>query len=48
MKMRVDAKLFYQLVISTVLMTVMIIPATYMLPTYDMPFTFGGKTYVAT
>jgi len=44
----VDKKLFFQLVISTVLMSVMIIPAVYMLPDYDMEMKFGGTVYVAT
>jgi inorganic pyrophosphatase len=48
MKLEVDAKLFYQLVISTVLMSIMIIPATYMLPNYNMDFSFGGNTYTGT
>jgi inorganic pyrophosphatase len=48
MKLEVDAKLFYQLVISTVLMSIMIIPATYMLPNYNMNFSFGGNIYTGT
>jgi len=45
--MDVDRKLFYQLVVSTVLMTIAIIPAIYMLPV-SMEMQFGGATYVAT
>jgi len=45
--MDVDRKLFYQLVVSTVLMTIAIIPAIYMLPV-TMEMQFGGATYVAT
>merc|ERR1712166_1682523 len=44
---QVDDKLFYQLVISTLLMTVAIIPAIYMLPA-SMTMVFGGATYEAT
>jgi len=43
----VDAKLFYQLVISTVLMTICIIPAVYVLPE-AMTMEFGGQKYEAT
>jgi len=48
MKLKVDSKLFYQLIISTVLMTVLIIPAIFMLPTEKMNFGFGAKDYFAT
>jgi inorganic pyrophosphatase len=44
---QVDDKLFYQLVISTLLMTVAIIPAIYMLPD-SMTMKFGGADYEAT
>jgi len=43
----VDAKLFYQIIISTVLMTGAIVPCLYMLPQGDgaINFDFGGKEY---
>jgi len=42
----VDKRLFWQVVVSTLLMTVAIIPAVYMLPE-EMVFTFGGRLYEA-
>ena len=43
----VDAKLFWQIIISTVLMTGAIVPCLYMLPQGDgqINFDFGGKEY---
>jgi hypothetical protein len=41
---KVDAKLFWQIVISTVLMSGAIVPALYMLPA-EIAFEFGGKPY---
>jgi len=41
---KVDAKLFWQIVISTVLMSGAIVPALYMLPD-AIHFDFGGKAY---
>lgn len=43
---RVDQRLFFQIIISTVLMTGAIIPCTYMLPK-SMEFVFGEETYEA-
>jgi len=43
----VDKRLFWQVVVSTLLMTVAIIPAVYMLPE-EMTFIFGGRIYEAT
>jgi len=43
----VDKRLFWQVVVSTLLMTVAIIPAIYMLPD-TMNFAFGGAEYIAT
>jgi len=43
----VDKRLFWQVVVSTLLMTVAIIPAIYMLPE-QMVFAFGGAVYDAT
>jgi len=44
--LKVDQKLFYQLVISTVLMSVFIIPAVYLLP-HEVNMRFGGENYSA-
>merc|ERR1712160_2784 len=44
--LKVDQKLFYQLVISTVLMSVFIIPAVYLLP-HEVNMRFGGEDYSA-
>jgi len=41
---KVDAKLFWQIVISTVLMSGAIVPALYMLPA-EIKFEFGGNEY---
>jgi len=44
-EMSVDKRLFYQIIVSTILMTVGIIPCTWMLPPV-MTMTFGAATYV--
>jgi len=46
-KMDVDKMLFYQLVISTIIMTAMVVPCVYILPE-AMDMEFGGKIYKAT
>jgi len=43
----VDKRLFWQVIISTILMTAAIIPAIYMLPE-TMTFNFGNNQYIAT
>ena len=43
---KVDQKLFWQIIISTVLMSGAVVPALYMLPQNDpIVFVFGGQTY---
>jgi H(+)-translocating pyrophosphatase len=46
-KMDVDKMLFYQLVVSTVIMTAVVIPCIYILPE-SMTMEFGGHEYAAT
>jgi len=45
-KYSVDSRLFWQIVVSTVLMTAAIVPCVYMLPD-TMSWTFSGQTYEA-
>lgn len=47
LEMSVDKRLFYQIVVSTVLMTAAIVPCTYMLPA-EMNMTFGSQKYTTT
>lgn len=43
---KVDSKLFWQIIISTVLMSGAVVPALYMLPEGDILFHFGGNDYL--